>query len=126
MITLVPDQPVGARRNPTSPLTTRQTFTVNAEHGFHARPCAMLVKALLPFRSRVEVELNGNGQPVSGKSILGLMSLAAEPGSKLSFTIVGDDAMQAMTVVAYLFLNHFDATRISKEPAGAPPVLCKQ
>jgi phosphotransferase system HPr (HPr) family protein len=85
--------------------TLRQTFAVNLKHGLHARPCAQLVKALRPFRSQVEVQ--ANGQQANGHSIMGLMALAAERDCRLTFTISGIDAPQAMTAVSQLFETDF-------------------
>jgi len=85
--------------------TLRQTFAVNLKHGLHARPCAQLVKALRPFRSRVEVQ--ANGQQANGHSIMGLMALAAGRDCRLTFTISGADAPQAMTAISQLFETDF-------------------
>lgn len=85
----------------------RRSFIVRLEHGLHARPCAMLVQVVQPFLVTVEVEVNG--EKASGKSILGLMSLAAGFGSKITFTIAGQNAFQAMAGVERLFATHFGA-----------------
>ncbi len=91
--------------------TMRQTFTVNLKHGLHARPCAQLVKTLRPFRSRVEVQ--ANGQQANGNSIMGLMALAAGPKCKLTFTISGQDAPEAMAAVSQLFETEFSQETFS-------------
>src|SRR5437868_2611178 len=83
----------------------RQSFVVNLVHGMHARPCAMLVKILQPYRIVVEVE--ANGETASGKSILGLMSLAAGHGAKINFRMTGEDSPAAMAQVARLFQTNF-------------------
>ena len=88
-----------------------RSFLVNLEHGLHARPCAMLVRSLQPYQVSVFVELNG--ETASGKSILGLMSLAAGFGSNITFTITGQDAFSAMTKVEQLFETNFGANRPS-------------
>lgn len=82
-----------------------QSFMVNLEHGLHARPCAMLVRALQPLH--VSVVVASHDEQASGKSILGLMSLAAAFGANLTFTITGPDALQAMAKVAQLFETRF-------------------
>jgi len=100
------------RRTQAVAQTVRRTFVVNVEHGLHARPCALLVKTVAPYRSTVEVEADGN--TASAKSILGLMALGAGYGSEITFTIVGDDAFQAMAAVHRLFHTQFeDAYRAS-------------
>jgi phosphotransferase system HPr (HPr) family protein len=82
-----------------------QTFVVPVQQGLHARPCALLIKTLLPFRSTVEVEVEGN--KASGKSILGLMSLGAVYGSEITFTVLGEDAAQALAALQHLFVTGF-------------------
>jgi hypothetical protein len=54
------------------------------------------------------VEVEVNGEKASGNSILGLMALGAGYGSKMSVTIVGTDAPQAMAAVEHLFKTHFE------------------
>ena len=90
---------------------THRSFVVNLEHGLHARPCAILVKTLQQYRSNVLVELNG--ETASGKSILGLMALAAGPGSTISFTLQGEDAFEAIAQVERLFATNFDVSQAS-------------
>ena len=98
--------------------TVRRSFVVNIEHGMHARPCALLVKTLLPFQSEVSVE--ANGERASGNSIMGLMALAAGLGCSLAFSITGPDAHQAMGAIERLFATHFaEAYRSPKRPAAA-------
>ncbi len=84
----------------------RQTFVVNVQNGLHARPCALLVKTLQPFASKVEVE--ANGERASGHSIMGLMALAAGYGTEITFTITGKDAAEAMAAVGHVFATHFE------------------
>ncbi len=91
--------------------TMRQTFVVNLKHGLHARPCAQLVKTLRPFRSRIEVQ--ANGQEANGHSIMGLMALAAGPECRLTFTITGADAPEAMSAVSQLFETDFNQQTFS-------------
>src|SRR5579864_7971089 len=90
---------------------TQRSFVLNLEHGPHARPCAILVKTLQSYRSSVLVELNG--ETASGKSILGLMALAAGPGSTINFTIQGEDAFEAIAQVERLFATNFEVSHAS-------------
>jgi len=83
------------------------SFVLELEHGLHARPCAMLVQTLQRYSVVAEVEVNG--EKASGKSILGLMALAAGQGSKMTFTLVGENAFEAMGEVERLFESHFGA-----------------
>jgi len=86
--------------------TLRQTFVMTNRHGMHARPCALLVKTLRPFACEARVE--ANGAVASGKSILGLMALAAGFGSNLTFIISGGEAARAMAAVQRLFKTQFE------------------
>ena len=109
-----------ARRAQAVGRRVRQTFVVNIEHGLHLRPCALLVKAVQPYRSIVEVE--AGAAKASGKSVLGLMALAAGHGSKITFTIVGEDAPEAMAAVHQLFEAHFEVA-LPASTASIGPVM---
>jgi phosphocarrier protein len=73
--------------------------------GLHARPAAQLVKLAASFRS--DIELVKDGQPVNGKSIMGVMMLAAECGSTLTIRADGPDAEQAAEALASLVAKGF-------------------
>ena len=92
---------------------------VDLQHGLHARPCALLIKTLRPFRANVLVQ--ANGEAASGHSIISLMALAAGRGAKVSFTITGEDAFKAMDAVRQLFETRFEGAF----KASAPRDLCK-
>jgi len=62
--------------------------------GLHARPAAMLVRAAGGFKSTIHVEKEG--LQVNCKSIMGVLMLAAEQGSTLRFTAIGEDAQEAL------------------------------
>ncbi len=96
--------------------TMSQTFVVELEHGLHARPCALLVKILRPFKCDVVVE--ANGERANGHSIMGLMALAARHGTGVTFTLTGLDAPVAMAAVSHLF-----ETRFADAYHSAPPRL---
>ena len=78
----------------------------------------MLVKILRYYHSTVTVEANGN--MASGNSIWGMLTLAAGYGVQITFTIVGEDASQAMAAVHHLFDACFefgrDASMASRKP----------
>jgi phosphocarrier protein len=73
--------------------------------GMHARPAAALVKTVLPFES--EIFLVFNGQRVNAKSIMGLLTLAATRGSRITVQCKGPDADKAMAAVKELFASGF-------------------
>ena len=118
MRTLVLDRGAESGFDQMDAQTARQSFVVNIELGLHARPCALLVKTLRPFRSDVLVE--ANGEEASGHSIMGLMMLAAGLGSVITITITGEDAPQAMAAIGRLFVTRFadayGSSRDSRDP----------
>ena len=74
--------------------------------GLHARPAALLVKTAGAFRSTIHVEKEG--LQVNCKSIMGVLMLAAEQGSTLRFTAVGDDAEDALKALTELVNGGFE------------------
>lgn len=82
-------------------------LTVLNQNGIHARPAAMFVKLATEFKS-CEVFVEKDGERVNGKSIMGLMMLAAGPGSVLRIEISGKDAPKAMDGLAALMERKFD------------------
>ncbi len=74
--------------------------------GIHARPAAMFVKVANQFAA--EVFVDKEGERVNGKSIMGLMMLAAGPGSSVTVEAIGDDAESALEELAKLFARNFD------------------
>lgn len=81
-------------------------MTVSNKLGVHARPAAMFVKIANRFESEIYVEKDG--ETVNGKSIMGLMMLAAGPGSRLSVRASGQDAAQALNELEALLKRKFD------------------
>ena len=84
----------------------RLTATVRNRRGLHARAAARFVKLAGTFRSRVTV--SRGGQTVSGTSILGLMMLAATPGSELHLAARGSDAKAALDALGALIAAGFE------------------
>jgi phosphocarrier protein len=81
-------------------------FWVANKLGIHARPAAMFVKTANRFTCDIFVEKDG--EKVNGKSIMGMMMLAAGPGSKLTVHAQGQDASQALTELETLIKRKFD------------------
>ncbi len=73
--------------------------------GMHARPAAMFVRIASRFRCEVWVEKDG--EQINGKSIMGLMMLAAGQGSKLCIRCDGPDAAQAIAELEALIAAKF-------------------
>jgi phosphocarrier protein HPr len=74
--------------------------------GLHARPAAMFVR--IASRHRCEVWVAKEGEEVNGKSIMGLMMLAAGQGSKLQLRCEGPDADKAMEELEELIKSRFN------------------
>jgi phosphocarrier protein len=74
--------------------------------GLHARPAAMFVRIASRYRSEVWVEKEG--EQINGKSIMGLMMLAAGQGSKLTIRCEGADADKVMEELEELIRNKFN------------------
>ena len=89
-------------------MLTRE-FTVTNKLGLHARPAAMFVKVSSAHQAEIWVEKDD--EQVNGKSIMGLMMLAAGYGSKLTVTAEGQDAEQAMAQIAALIESGFSENR---------------
>jgi phosphocarrier protein HPr len=74
--------------------------------GIHARPAALFVKTANRFHCEIFVEKDG--EKVNGKSIMGLMMLAAGPGSKIIVMAEGSDAPRALMELEALVKRKFD------------------
>jgi phosphocarrier protein len=81
-------------------------LTVINKLGIHARPAALFVKVAGKFESHINVEKDG--ETINGKSIMGLMMLAAAQGSKLTISAEGRDAEAALKALEELFQQKFN------------------
>ncbi|MBA3853916.1 MAG: HPr family phosphocarrier protein [Gemmatimonas sp.] len=82
----------------------RDVEVVNA-NGIHARPAAEIVKVAGKFRSNILIARDG--MEVNGKSIMGVMMLAAECGATVTIKAEGDDASEALDALATLIASRF-------------------
>jgi len=80
--------------------------TICNKRGLHARAAAKLVKLASQFESDIKVAKSGS--VVSGRSIMGLMMLAAAPGTTIEIRATGSDATAAADAVASLVADGFD------------------
>ncbi len=94
-----------ANPSPTSAPLTRELVVQN-KMGIHARPAAMIVRITNKFRAEVMVEKDE--EQVNGKSIMGLMMLAAGKGAKVRFIATGADAAGLLAELESLFARKFD------------------
>ncbi len=90
-----------------------QTVTIANRYGLHARPAAEFVKLSSRFSARITVEKDG--LEVNGKSIMGVMMLAAECGSSLRISAVGEDAADAVEALAALVASRFGESEADYE-----------
>ena len=81
-------------------------LVIRNQYGIHARPAALFVKTASRYDADVVVEKDGT--QVSGKSIMGLMTLEASCGSVLVVSACGTDAEQMLDELAQLIENKFD------------------
>ncbi len=86
--------------------TNEARVTIRNRLGLHARPAAQFVK--LSSRFRCEVLVSRDDVEVNGKSIMGVMMLAAEQGAVLGIRAIGDDAADAVRELAALVERGFD------------------
>ena len=85
--------------------THEQTVAIRNKYGLHARPAAEIVKTAAKFKS--DIVLIRDDLEVNGKSIMGVMMLAAEFGSTLTLRANGPDAEQAVAALADLVAARF-------------------
>ncbi|MBI5211481.1 MAG: HPr family phosphocarrier protein [Elusimicrobia bacterium] len=83
-----------------------KTITVSTRLGLHARPAAMFVQEASRFKSKIVV--CKEGVEVNGKSVMGIMLLAAEHGARVTLTATGPDEAEALKALERLFQRKFD------------------
>jgi phosphocarrier protein HPr len=86
-------------------MTSEREVRIENRNGLHARPAAEIVKAASRFKS--EVTISRDDMEVNGKSIMGVMMLAAEYGTTLWLRANGDDAEAAVEAIAALVASRF-------------------
>jgi phosphocarrier protein HPr len=96
---------MSAKKLPSSEFLTKELIISN-KLGIHARPAALFVKTANRFTCDIFVEKDG--EKINGKSIMGLMMLAAGPGSKVTLHVRGTDAVQAIAELEALVQRKFD------------------
>jgi len=84
----------------------QKEVTILNKLGLHARPAAMFVR--VANKHRAEIWIEKDGEQVNGKSIMGLMMLAAGQGSRIVISAEGADAQNALTELELLVQRRFD------------------
>jgi phosphocarrier protein HPr len=87
-------------------MSLEHTVTIVNKLGLHARAAAKLVTLASRFKS--DVRIRKDGREVSGKSIMGVMMLAAAMGSRITLIADGPDAQPALDALAALVANRFE------------------
>ena len=85
-----------------------RTFVIINTLGLHARAAAQLVQTANRYRADIHVEKDG--MQVNGKSIMGVLTLAAAKGSSIVVIVEGEDAETAMTALARIIESGFGET----------------
>jgi phosphocarrier protein len=98
-------QRMSAKKANDAGFLTKELTIIN-KSGIHARPAALFVKTANRFGCDIFVEKDG--EKINGKSIMGLMMLAAGPGSKVTLHVKGADATAAIAELEALVLRKFD------------------
>jgi len=87
------------------PTTASREVVVNNRQGFHARPANLFVQTAMRFQAQVFVVKEK--ERINGKSILDLLTLGAQHGTRLRLEAEGDDAAEAVVALEQLILNGF-------------------
>jgi phosphocarrier protein len=97
---------MSSAKKPGGKQTAQRELVVINKLGLHARPAALFVRAANRYASNILVAKDG--EEINGKSIMGLMMLAAGRGSKLVVTCEGEDCQQALDEIEALVKRKFD------------------
>lgn len=84
----------------------KKKITIINRLGLHARAAAKFVKLANRFKASVRIEKEST--QIDGKSILGILTLAAVQGTEITLKIAGEDEKQAMRALVYLIENRFE------------------
>ena len=87
--------------------TCNATITLGNVHGLHARPAHLFVQTANSFASKLSVSRVDANEKVDGKSIMGVMMLAAEQGTILELLAVGPDCVDQIRAIEELVASNF-------------------
>jgi phosphocarrier protein len=82
-----------------------QTYTIINKLGLHARAAAKFVTTASDYQA--DITVSREGRTVNGKSIMGVMMLAAAKGTEIKVNAIGDDAQDALDAIGQLIGNYF-------------------
>ena len=84
-----------------------ESVIIQNKLGLHARAASTFVHTASRFSSKIDVGRNGDNDFINGKSILGILCMAASPGSKIIIRAIGKDAEAAIAALVELINNKF-------------------
>lgn len=87
-------------------MMAEKQITIKNKQGLHARPAAVFVQIANKYES--EITVTKDNEEINGKSIMGILMLAAEEGSMVSIKAVGVDAKEAIQELEQLLINQTD------------------
>ena len=90
-------------------------LTVKNELGLHARAAARMVHVTSRFQSRITFFRKDRAEAIDGKSILGILMMAAARGTCLGVTVDGPDEKSALAAIVHMFENQFEEKSESNE-----------
>ncbi len=88
--------------------TVSGSFEITNVRGLHARPASLFVQEASGYDADITVQNETTGEKVDGKSLMGLLMLAAPCGTRLKIVASGPDADQALDALGGLIMKGFD------------------
>ncbi|PEN09326.1 phosphocarrier protein HPr [Longimonas halophila] len=95
---------------------TERTVTVTNQAGIHTRPASIIVRTASNFEA--EIIIQRGAYEINGKSVIGVMTLAAEQGVELTLRADGPDESEALAALADLFARGFGETAPDESSAN--------
>ena len=86
--------------------TIKKDVVIRSRQGLHARPAALFVQIANKFDS--DISIIKDGEEVNGKSIMGILMLAAEQGTKICLKAIGSDAEDAIAQLEKILIEDRD------------------
>lgn len=88
--------------------TVSASFEIRNSCGLHARPASLFVQEASVYDAEISVQNETTGEKADGKSLMGLLMLAAPCGTRLKITASGSDADRALEALGALIMKGFD------------------
>ena len=91
-------------------MVAKREIVIKNKTGLHARPAALFVQLANKYDS--DILITKDDQEVNGKSIMGILMLAAEKGAKITITATGDDAESAVKELSETLLHDTETDKV--------------